>query len=147
MSTADQDAEQINLNRLVEQRWHSLASRAERRRVRRQPGNHPSQLVRPSEPAKRVQSRPLLVQVRLLVQIRRGHPVTIHLVSSISPFSHFLTAAQSDSILFPLRAVVFGDSDLQTPAPHPHTLPLASNHRRETVCKLTRCIYAPARVC
>jgi hypothetical protein len=64
----------------------SLASSAECRCVRRQPGSHASQLmllIWPSEPAKWVQSRPLVVQVRLLVEKHRGHPVTTHLVSSM----------------------------------------------------------------
>ena len=50
-----------------------------------------TQLIWPSEPTNWVQS-----QVRLLVEKRRGHPVTTHLVNSISLSFSLLTAAQSN---------------------------------------------------
>ncbi len=52
---------------------HVLASRAERARVAREPGHDAAQLVWPSDPAQRIQARPLVQQVRLRVNICCGH--------------------------------------------------------------------------
>jgi len=65
---------QLNLRKKQWGRDHILASSAKRRRVGRQPSNHSSQLIRSANSAERVQARPLIQQVRLLVQIGRGHP-------------------------------------------------------------------------
>jgi hypothetical protein len=52
-----------------------LAPGAEGRSIGCQPSNHASQFIWAAESTERVQARPLVQQVWLLVQIRRGHAV------------------------------------------------------------------------
>ena len=67
-----------------------LASRAERAGVAREPGHDAAQLVRPPDPAERVQARPLVEQVRLCVEVRCGHAAEAS--QRVSPRSQTSTA-------------------------------------------------------
>ena len=122
--------------------YHLLASSAKARRVRGQPSNDASQFIRSANPAERVQARPLIQQVRLRVQIRRGHPEK-KIWSAFMKLLPLLPRVprlrpSPDRLLVPLRAVLVGfiHSDLR--GAHPTLLKMNMN-----MCIRTKCICVP----
>jgi hypothetical protein len=70
-----------NSSERAEEMDDALAARAKRARIARKPSDHPTQLIRATNPPHRIQTSPFVEQMRLSVQVGRSHAACQHAMS------------------------------------------------------------------